>query len=77
MRFSNLVDGLVFTLVVTLALLISINQPISYATSPTQICINGDCKMESGYEGYHSQRTCINDECNVDMLRSNMTNKVN
>jgi len=55
----------------------SINQPISYATSPTQICINGDCKMESGYEGYHSQRTCINDECNVDMLRSNMTNKVN
>jgi len=64
-RFSNLVDGLVFTLVVTLALPISMNQPISYATSPTQICINGDFKVESGYEAYHSQRTCINDDCNV------------
>jgi hypothetical protein len=77
MRFSHLANGLVFTLVVSLALLISINQPISYANSPTQICINGDCKMESWYEGYHSQRTCINDECNVDMLRSNTTDKVN
>jgi len=76
-RFSHLADGLIFTLVVTLALLISINQPISYATSPTQICINGDSKMESGYKGYHGQKTCINDECNEDMLRSNMTDKVN
>jgi len=28
-------------------------------------------------QGYHSQRTCINDECNVDTLRSNTTDKVN
>jgi len=33
--------------------------------------------MESGYEGYHSQRTCINDKCKVDTLRSNTTDKVN
>jgi hypothetical protein len=77
MRFSHFVNGLVSTLIITLALLISTDQPIIYADSPTQICINGDCKMESGYEGYHSQRTCINDECNVDILRSNMTDKAN
>jgi hypothetical protein len=62
-RFSHLAVVFVFTLGVTLPFLISINQPISYAKSPTQICINGVSKMKSGYAGYHSQITRINDEC--------------
>jgi len=33
--------------------------------------------MISGYGGYRSQITRINDECNVDMLGSNTTDKVN
>lgn len=71
MRFSGLADGLIFTLVITLALIISTNQLTSKAESVTEICINGNCKMASEYEGYNSQKTCINDDCNVDKIGTN------
>lgn len=77
MRFSHAAHGLMFTLAVTLTLLISVNHLYTYAEPTMQIYINGKCKMESEHHGYHSQKTCINDECSTDMLRTNSTDKIN
>jgi hypothetical protein len=78
-RISKAAHGLVFTLAVTLALVISPNHPNTYAEpeATMEICINGKCKMVSDHDGYHSQETCINDECSKDMLRTNSTDKIN
>jgi len=78
-RISNAAHGLVFTLAVTLALVISVNHLNTYAEpeATMEICINGKCKMVSDHDGYHSQKTCINNECSTDMLRSNSTDKLN
>ena len=42
-----------------------------------KICIKGKCKMVSDHDGYHSQKTSINNECSTVMLRSNSTDKLN
>lgn len=61
---SDAAHGLVFTLAVTLALVISVNHLNTYAEpeATIEICINGKCKMVSNHDGYHSQKTCINKE---------------
>jgi hypothetical protein len=78
-RISDAVHGLVFTLAVILALVISVNHLNTYAEpeATMEICSNGKCKMVSDHDGYHSQKTCIDDECSTDMLRSNSTDKIN
>jgi len=76
-RFSLAANGLMFTLAVTLALLISFNHLNIYAEPTMQICINGKCKMVSEHDGYHSEKTCINDKCSTDMLHTNSTDKIN
>ena len=73
----HLPDALIFTLVVTLALVIYINQPTRKAESVTEICINRKCKMASKYEGYHSQNTRINDNCRIDKTGTNSNDNSN
>jgi hypothetical protein len=76
MRFSHTAHGLMFTLAVKLAMLISINDLNTYAEPAMQLCINGKCKMVSEHDGYHSQNTCIDDKCSTDMLGTNSTDKI-
>ncbi|MDW0143472.1 MAG: hypothetical protein QOK69_00680 [Nitrososphaeraceae archaeon] len=60
-----------------LVLVVAINQLNAYADKTFQICVNGKFKMVSGYEGYRSQKTCINEDCDPDLLGNNSRNKVN
>jgi hypothetical protein len=76
MRFSHTAHGLMFTLAVKLAMLISINDLNTYAEPAMQLCIKGKCKMVSEHDGYHSQNTCIDDKCSTDMLGTNSTDKI-
>jgi len=78
-RISDAAHVLVFTLAVTLGLVISVNHLNTYAEpeATMEICINGKCKMVSDHDGYHSQKTCINDECSTDMLHTNSADKIN
>ena len=77
MRFAPAFFGLIIPLISSLVLLVAINQLNAYADTTFQICINGKCKMVSDYEGYRSQKICINEDCGPDLLGNNSTDKVN
>ncbi len=76
MRLSHAANGFVFTLAITLSLVVSISYLIAFGEPTVELCINGKCKMVSGNDGYHSQKTCINDKCGAEMLRANITDNV-
>ncbi|TLX90510.1 MAG: hypothetical protein E6K94_06955 [Thaumarchaeota archaeon] len=73
MSISHAAHGLMFTLAITLSLVVSINHLTAFGEPTMELCINGKCKMVSGHHGYHSQKTCINDKCGTEMLRANTT----
>ena len=77
MRFAPALSGLIIPLVSLLVLVVTINQLNAYADTTFQICVNGKFKMVSDYEGYCSQKTCINEDCGPDLLGDNSTHKVN
>jgi len=64
--------GTIFMLVIITSV-ISLGQSLTYGESTIQLCVNGQCKIVSDNEGFHSQNTCINDECNTDSNRNNST----
>lgn len=80
MKFATAIFGLIIPLVsslVLVVLVVAINQLNAYADTTFHICVNGKCKMVSDYEGYSSQKTCINEDCGPDLLGDNSTHKVN
>ena len=77
MRFAPALFGLIIPLVSSLVLVVTINQLNAYADTTFQICVNGKFKMVSDYEGYRSQKTCINEDCDPDLLGNNSRDKVN
>lgn len=77
MKFATAIFGLIIPLVSSLVLVVAINQLNAYADTTFQICVNGKCKMVSDYEGYNTQKTCINEDCGPDLLGNKSTDKVN
>lgn len=74
-RFS-IVCGLILPLVVSLFLIYTSNLLSVNADSPLQICVNGKCEMTSDYEGYHNKKTCINENCNPDIMTNSSISEV-
>lgn len=64
--------GLIIPLVSSLVLVVAINQLNANADTTFQICVNGKCKMVSDYEGYRGQKICINEDCDPDLLGTNL-----
>lgn len=77
MKFATAIFGLIIPLVSSLVLVVVLDQLNVYADTTVQICVNGKCKMVSDYEGYSSQKKCINEDCGPDLLGNNSTEKVN
>jgi len=77
MKFATAIFGLIIPLVSSLVLVVAISQLNAHADTTFQICVNGKCKMVSDYEGYSSQKKCINEDCGPDLLGNNSTEKVN
>jgi hypothetical protein len=76
-RFAPALFGLIIPLISSLVLVVAINRINAYADTTFQICVNGKFKMVSDYEGYRSQKTCINEDCDPDLLGNNSRGKVN
>lgn len=77
MKFATAIFGLIIPLVSSWVLVVVLDQLNVYADTTVQICVNGKCKMVSDYEGYSSQKKCINEDCGPDLLGNNSTEKVN
>lgn len=75
MRFST-VSGLIIRLIVSLLLIYTPNLMSVNADSSLQICVNGKCEMMSDHEGYHNKKTCINENCNPDILINSSMSEV-
>ena len=72
MKIALVSYGTIFMLVIITSV-IFLGQSHTYGESTIQLCVNGQCKIVSENEGFHSQNTCINEECNTNSKGINST----